>query len=99
MTMKTLDRPSGPSLSTNLFPVRLVAERAAPGTFEARLATVVWALIGLVFLVVGAHAVVSAHPEPQHQIEILADPDFHPFPVPAPVGPTPPDAALVASAR
>jgi hypothetical protein len=52
-----------------------------------------------VFLVVGAYAVLSVHLAPPHEIEILPDPDFHPLPVPAPVGPTPPDAELVASAR
>jgi hypothetical protein len=63
------------------------------------MATAVWALIGLVFLVVGAYAVLSAHPAPGRELEILPDPDFHPLPVPAPVGPTPPDAEMIASAR
>ncbi|HEX8796103.1 MAG TPA: hypothetical protein VF765_34370 [Polyangiaceae bacterium] len=81
MTMKTLDRPSAPSL------------------FDPRVAMAVWALIGLVFLVAGAYAALSAPPTPARQLEILPDPDFHPFPVPAPVGPTPPEAELVASAR
>jgi hypothetical protein len=62
-------------------------------------AVAIWALIGLVFAVVGAYAVLSAPPAPRPQIEIHPDPDFHPFPAPVPVGPTPPDAELIASAR
>lgn len=82
MTMRTLDRPSPPSL------------------FESRMAMAVWALIALVFLACGAYAVLSARPAPARQLEILPDPEFHPFPVPAaPVGPTPPDTELIASAR
>jgi len=57
-----------------------------------------WLLIGLVFVVVGAYAALDHQPVPQ-QLEIRPDPDFHPFPVPAPVGPVPADAELIASAR
>ncbi|HEX8794066.1 MAG TPA: hypothetical protein VF765_24155 [Polyangiaceae bacterium] len=55
-------------------------------------------MICLVFLVAGAYAALADHPVPQ-RFEIRPDPDFHPLPVPAPVGPTPPDAELIASAR
>ncbi len=84
MTMNTLDRPSSPSL------------------FESRMVMAVWALITLVFLACGAYAVLTARPAPARQLEILPDPEFHPFPAPAPgpvVGPTAPDAELIASAR
>ena len=74
-------------------------ERPSASLFEARMVMAVWALIGLVFLVVGTYAVLSARPAPARQLEILPDPDFHPLPVPAPVGPTPPEAELIASAR
>jgi hypothetical protein len=74
-------------------------DRPSASLFEARVATTVWALIGLVFLVVGAYTVLSARPAPGRQLEILPDPEFHPLPVPAPVGTTPPAAELIASAR
>lgn len=74
-------------------------EQPSASLFEARMVMAVWAFIGLVFLVVGAYAVLSAHPAPGRQLEILPDPEFHPLPVLAPVGPTPPDAELIASAR
>jgi hypothetical protein len=74
-------------------------ERPSASLFEARMVMAVWALIGLVFLVVGAYAALSARPAPGRQLEILPDPEFHPLPVPAPVGPTPPDAEMIASAR
>jgi len=72
---------------------------STPSLFEARMAMAVWALIGLVFLVVGGYAVLSARPAPERQLEILPDREFHPLPVPAPVGPTPPNAEMIASAR
>lgn len=74
-------------------------ERPSASLIETRMAMAVWALITLVFLVVGAYAMLSAHPAPPRQLEILPDPEFHPFPAPVPAGPTPPDAELVASAR
>ena len=74
-------------------------ERPSASLFETRIAMAVWPLIGLVFLVVGAYSVLSARPAPRRQLEILPGPEFHPLPVPAPVGPTPPDAELIASAR
>jgi hypothetical protein len=90
--MKSLDRPSTPSLS-------LSTPDAVQAADSIRVLTsIVWVLIGLVFLVVGAYAALAHPPVPQ-QLEIRPDPDFHPLPVPAPVGPVPADAELIASAR
>jgi len=92
--MKSLDRPSTPSLSISTPD----AVQAADSTRVPSLISLMWVLIGLVFLVVGAYAALAHHPAPT-QFEIFPDPDFHPLPVPAPAGPTPADAELIASAR
>ncbi len=69
---------------------------SSPSLFESRMVMAV-CLIGLVFLACSAYAVLSARPAPVRQLEILPDPEFHPFPAPV-VGPTP-HAELIASAR
>ena len=74
-------------------------DRPSASLFETRVIMAVWALIGLVFFALGAYAVLSARPAPPRQLEILPDPDFHPFPASVPAGPTPPDAEMIASAR
>jgi hypothetical protein len=91
--MKSLDRPSAPSLS--------ISTHAVQATDSTRvLIALMWLFIGLVFVVVGAYAALCNPLDPvPHQLEIRPDPDFHPLPVPAPVGPMPADAELIASAR
>jgi hypothetical protein len=92
--MTPLDRPSTPSLSIST----AHAVQAADSTRV--LIPVMWLLIGLVFVVVGAYAALCNPLDPvPHQLEIRPDPDFHPLPPPAPVGPIPPDAEMIASAR
>ena len=93
--MKTMNLPPTPTASFET----PVAAQAAEFTRVRRL---MWVAIALVFLVVGAYAAfVNPTTRPARHEEILQDPEFHPIPVPppAPVGPTPPDAALIASAR
>ena len=79
---------------------------AATGACLTWLATVLprvimWASIGLVLLVVGTYAAFRPRREIPHLYEIHPDPDFHPLPdpCPAPVGPLPADAEMIARAR
>jgi len=101
--MKSLDRPSTPSLSistpdavqaSDFTPVPLSRQEMVLAFVRATerftvakpaLISLMWILIGLVFLVVGAYAALSHDPAPAHPFEILPDPDFHPHP------PRPPD--------
>ena len=85
LTMKNLDRPSTPSLSTS----NADASEETESIRVPRIA-VMWSLIALVLTVVGAY--LASAPQPvRHDLQIL--------PVPAPMGPTPADSELIASAR
>ena len=100
-------KPLDPSPNTLLAPVPREAVQATDFTAVLlRLAgilaslrhVIMWASIGLVFLVGGAYAVLV--PDPGHPgYRIVPDPDMHPIPAPAPTAPLPADPEMIFGRR
>jgi hypothetical protein len=88
--MNHLDRPSTPSMPST-------STRRPVAVLPALRRIVMWATIGLACAVVVAYALFCPRAAAsRHTFEVGPDPEMRPFPA-APVGPLPPEAALVAS--